>query len=303
MKKLLLSLFAIASVLMFSGCSEQVPPAHYGKKLTPDGYLPEVLPPGKHWIGFRESLIMLDGSTHIANPTITVTMKDVNKDGSPRPGLEMDFGVSLRYKLKDDPSVINTIFNDIVVSNNMLTGDEVYNVYGRVIVENRAREILAKYTPEEALANRKTINVALEKEIRSAFSSKPLKVSDIVITSMNLPKVIKDRIKKNKDKELKLAEAQAQQAIDLAQRDNEIILAQKEAEKRLIDAEASAAENKALNKGLSDKVLDLRKLEIQKIYASAWHECMSSGKCGQNTIFMPFEAMQSQGAQMRMYQK
>ena len=49
---------------------------------------------------------------------------------------------------------------------------------------------------------------------------------------------------------------------------------------------------------------DIRFLEIQRIYAEAWLECMrSEGKCGSNTVYMPFEAVQTTGANIRMFQK
>ena len=114
---------------------------------------------------------------------------------------------------------------------------------------------------------------------------------------------IEDRIKANKDKELKMAEAEAQQAIDVAKRDNEIILAQKEAEKRIIDAKAAAAENRLLKEGLDEKVLRLRDIEVRQKYADAGVICMQTEKCGDNTIFMPMESFSNPGAQMRMYSK
>lgn len=294
----------IFGVIVYYKFLQKVEPAQYGKKLTPSGYLPEVLEPGNHYIGFREELIRLDGSSHLISIPLSVTMKDTNVDGSSRIGLEMEFEVSLRYKLKSNAEIINVIFNDLQIKDNYLSGEQVFEVYGKTIVLNKVREILSTYTPEEALANRETISNRVSIEMKEVFKNKPLDVYDVIIPRMILPQLIQDRISANKERELRLAEAQAQQRIDLEKRDNEIILAQKEAEKRLIDAQAAGAENKILNEGLTDKVLELRKLELQKIYAEAWRSCMESeGKCGSNTIFMPFEAMQSTGAQMRMYQK
>lgn len=302
MKKYVLGLIMV-SMLGLTACSK-VEPAHYGKKLTGSGYLPEVLEPGKYFKWPWESIVKLDASTHMVELPLGVTMRDENSDGSSRIGLDMDFSVALRYKMRSDPQVINTMFNDIVVQDNYLSGEKVFETYGRVIVENKVRELLSRYTPEEALNNREFISSKLSEDLDKAFASKPISIQDVVISKMVLPPVIVKRINSNKDRELSLAQAQAQQRIDLEERSNQIVLAQKEAEKRLIDAQAASAENKELNSGLTDNVLALRKLEIQKVYADAWKACMlDEGKCGSNTVYMPFEAMQSTGANVRMYAK
>ena len=92
LKILLLSL----AVFIFSGCMEKIAPAEYGKKISGSGYSPELLTTGRHFIGPFESLIILDASTNIEYIDFGVTMKDTNRDGSARIGLEMQFEVSLR---------------------------------------------------------------------------------------------------------------------------------------------------------------------------------------------------------------
>lgn len=302
MKKLTLIL-TIMLAFIFTGCMEKIKPAEYGKIYSGAGYSPELLTTGRHFIWPLQTLVILDASTHMQYLDFGVTMKDTNRDGSARIGLEMQFQISLRYKIRNDKTVINTMFNDIKIEDNHLSGQKVFAIYGENLVLNKAREVLSLYTPEEALSNREAITIKVANEITTMFANKPIEVSDILITKMIVPTVIEDRIKANKDKELKMAEAEAQQAIDVARRDNEIILAKKEAQKRIIDAKAAAEENRLLKEGLDEKVLKLRDIEVRQKYADAWTACMQTEKCGDNTIFMPMESISSTAAQMRMYQK
>lgn len=300
MKTLLLAAFA---VVYLAGCSEQIPPGHKGKILGPSGYNPEVLGEGRHWVGIREQLVLLDLTTNRNDIRMTVTMNDYDGDKNARPGLDMEFILSFRYRLRDNADVINTMFHDIKVDvRTGVTANAVYSVYAKPVIETAFRDVVSKYTPEEALANRASVNEAVSLEIQKRLVRLPIEVSDVVVTKMVLPKTIIDRIKANKDKELQIAQEQAQQAIDLTKRENSIVLAQKDAERNLIDAQAAAAQNKELQRGLSDQVLHLRELEIQKIYAEAFAKRFENSVQG-DTVFMPYEAMQSPGAQMRAFSK
>ena len=67
----------ILSVIVYYKFLQKVEPAQYGKKLTPSGYLPEVLEPGNHYIGFREELIRLDGSSQWEIRQTAIAMKEL----------------------------------------------------------------------------------------------------------------------------------------------------------------------------------------------------------------------------------
>jgi hypothetical protein len=297
MKKLL-AIVAAISLLNLTGCTESVPPAHYGKIHGVNGYSKELLSVGRHTVWGRDNLVLLDASTHVYENPVMVTMKDVNPDGSPRPGLEMQFAVKFRYKMKPDAEIIDTMFNDIKVADGYLGAETIYGIYGDPIIDQKSRELLSRYTPEEALANREIISKEMGKELTTALRRAPIEVSDVVVSKMVLPKVIKDRINKNKDRELALAEENAKQAIKLAKQNNEIVLANKRAERELIDAKSLAAQNVALGKSATPEVIRLRELAIQEIYANAVSEGMA--KDG-NTTFLPFQAMGNTGAQVRMF--
>lgn len=293
---------AIVAV-MLTGCYERVPPGHKGKILGPSGYSPELLSEGRHWEGWREDLVLLDLTTTKASMPMEVTMKDYDSEGNVRAGLGMNFELSFRYRLRDDASIINTMFSDIKVDPSVgVTAHMVYNVYADALVQTAFRDVMSQFTPEEALANRAHINVMVSEEVQKQLKGSPIEVSNTVVTRMTLPETIKKRIKTNKDRELQLAEEEAQQAIELAKRVNSIVLARKDAERNLIDAQAASEQNRELQKGLNAEVLRLRELELQKIYAEAFAKRFANSSEG-DTVFMPYEALTSTGSQVRMFQK
>ena len=285
------------------GCTETVPPAHLGKILNPDGYSPEVLTTGRHSVWGRDSLVLLDMSTNVNNQPIGVTMMDYDTDGKPRAGLEMGFVLSYKYRLKNDTKIINAMFNDIKVNADTgIDSAQILSLYGSAIITTATRDVLSKFTPEEALANRGVVNQKVGLEIVKRLESSPLDISNVVITKMQLPDLIKKRIATNKDRELKLAEEKALQAIEKEKRTNAIALARQDATRDLIIAKSAAKQNIELNKGLTPEVLRLRELRIQEMYAEAVKERMSVPQAG-DTVFMPFAAVGETGANMRMFAK
>ena len=300
MKKLLVVLLGIG-ILSLASCGYQsVPPGHKGKVLGVSGYSPELLGEGRHLMIGYDNIVLLDLTTNVANQNLSVTMNDTDTDGNSRAGLTMDFQTSFRYRLKADPEIVNTMFHDLKVDpQSGVTAPVVFQTYTAPLIVTVFRDVVSQFSPEEAMANRAKINEVLGKEVQKRLKGNPIEVSNVVITKMVLPPIIKKRIQTNKDRELQIAEEQAQQAIELVKRENAIILARKEAERNLIDAQAASAQNKALRNGLDDKVLRLRELEIQKIQADAVMARMSSGVAG-DVVFMPYDAMSTTAGQMRI---
>ena len=301
MKNIFKLMIAAIALSMVVGCAEKVPPGHKGKILGVNGYNAELLGEGRHTVWGRDSLVLLDLTTNRRSLPLKVTMNDFDADGKPRPGLGMDFVLQFRYRLRDNEKVINTMFHDLKIDPQAgVTAKAVYGMYANAIVETAFRDVLSQFTPEGALANRATVNQKVGAEIQKRLKSNPIEASDIVVTKMVLPKVISDRLIANKNKELELAEEEAKQAIALTKRTNGIALARKDAERDFIDAQSASAQNKELNKGLSDKVLELRRLRIAEIYANAFGERIANGAQG-DTVIMPYEAMSSNAGQMRAF--
>jgi len=302
MKKFAL-LMAVFATLILSGCADQVPPGHKGKIMGKAGYNPEVLKEGRYRIWGYDELVLLDMTTNLANRTMSVRMNDRDSGGLSRPGLDMDFVLAYRYRLRDNVDVINTMFHDIKVDPKTgVTAHEILRVYADSVIESTFRDVIGTYEPEEVLANRAVVGKKFSEALSTKMQNNPIELSDVMIKSMTLPKTISDKIDETKKKELDIIKEQANQAIELVKRNNLKVLASKQAEIDLVTARSVAEQNKELSKGLSDTVLELRRLDIAKIQAEAFAKRMEVPQEG-DSIIIPYEALSNIGAQSRMMAK
>lgn len=309
MRKLILSLIAVATMVFMSGCEYQtIPPGYVGKIIDNNGIHPEIIEPSRVkldvWGLNKERLIYIDVSTVHRPADVKVIMADrhttKNGDIQQRIGLDMDFIVNVRYRLRDDEDTINAMLKDMRLSSDVsvIKAEEIYNKYGNMIIGRVAREILGQYTPEEILDSLDEINKSLHASVQKAFQSTPLIAAEVSLGPITLPNVITARIQKNKDTELKEAERLAQQKIDLLDKQNEIELARQQAVREEIDARSLANQNAILAKSITPEVLRLRELAIREKEIEMMRDSLVKGN---STVFIPYGAVDSAGAQFRMY--
>ena len=305
MKKLFLVMMVTAA-LFLQGCSSAVvPPGYVGKKVSTSGVQPDIYEQGKHFSGIFTRMILINTSSELRQAPVKVIMADYNvSDGeeTQRIGLEMDFIVNVRYRIKDDPNVINAMLRDMSIDDetSKITAEQMYHKYGNMVVGQVTREVLGKYTPEEVLHNLEDINKALYAGVKEKLDKTPLTTSNVSLGPITLPAVITKRINANKDTELSEVQARAQQKIDILQKQNEIELARQQALREEIDAQSMANQNKILNQSITPEVLELRRLQIREKEIAMMAEF---GRGDNSTIFIPYGEKDSVGAQMRMYQK
>lgn len=302
-KKLTLAA-AISGILLTAGCSK-VPPAHYGKILSGEGYTEELYPVGKYFIAPWKDLVLLEGSVQTITIPMKVTM--VERQDGPNdtvitvPGVDMNFTLALRYSIDPDEKIIQTMFNSLTIDPKTgVKALQVFNLYAKDIVFATFRSIVGEMTPEEAFANRELISKKFGEEAGKRLAKTPIKLQLALVRDIKLPMVIVQRIEATKDRELQQAQENEQQKIELIKMNNAITLEEKESQRKLVAAEGDAEANAALSEGLDSKVLALRELEIRKIYANAFAKRMAVPTKG-DTVFLPFESLNTTGASVRMF--
>lgn len=306
MKKLILA-GLLATLALLTGCSEPIPPGYIGKIITKEGVTPEIYGVGRATVTGRDRLVLLETSSVRRAAPVRVIMADrvTNEAGEleHRIGLEMDFKVNVRYRLRTDAKVINAMLQDMRLDSSVhsIGVQQVYDKYGNMVVGRVAREVLGKYTPEEVLGHLPEINQTLDAHIKAALKDSPLHIASVSLGPVQLPKVITDRINANKDTELSEAQRRAQQKIDLLEKQNEIELATQQAVREEVDAQSLANQNRILNASITPEVLRLRELQIREREIDMMREALVKGKA--NTVFIPYGAVDSAGAQFRMFQK
>lgn len=307
MKKILTILCISALAFVATGCSKQIPPGYVGKIVSAQGVQPEIHGPGYTREWYRERLILLQTSSELKQAKVNVIMADPFIDSTgetaSRIGLDMDFIVNIRYRLRSDDNVITSMLKDMKLDDKVteISVGQIYNKYANMVVGRVYREVLGKYTPEQVLGHLEEINATLDAKIKEALNSSPLVVSSVSLGPISLPDVITARVRANKDTELSEAQKRAQQKIDLLDKQNEIELARQQAVRERIDAQSLAEQNKILNASITKEVLRLRELQIREKEIAMMEKSLTSGN--NNTVFVPYGAIDNPGAQMRMFQK
>lgn len=150
-------------------------------------------------------------------------------------GLNIKVELSFRFRPKADK--IGYLHDEI--------GPDYLERIIRPEIRSATREIIGKYLPEELYSSkRETIQVEIFERTSQAMQDKHLFLDAVLIREVALPQTLKDAI------ERKLKEEQASLEYDF-RLDKE----RKEAERKIIEAQAKAEANRILTKSLSDKIL------------------------------------------------
>jgi len=255
--------------------------------LTAQGYQDEVLPPGRKAVYMFQTLVLLDMSTQTFTESMTVILSD---------RLELDFDVRFRARLRNEPQIINAMFNDIKVErdNPYLGLDTAYRTYAQMIVQNKARVVLNRYSSEEVYQNYALISDELGAEIGPALRGTPLSLENVIINNIAFPDVVTRAIEVAKERELDIQRERAQNEIDLLRKENDRRLAEAEYQTRMTRAKTIRDENRTIAEGISPAPLEFRRLEVQQAFAE------QAGLDG-NFTFMPVEALYTPGGNMRVY--
>ena len=277
---------ALIIITLFTvGCSwEVVPPATKGKILTTSGYSPDVLEPGKYTLWGRDTLVTLETNPSTYKEVVNVVLADK---------LTLMVDIRFRGRIAGTEKVINAMFNDIKPGDdNVVSFNEVYAIYGKMAVRNKTREIISTYNVEDVHKNYSRLSGEVGAVLTEVLKGTPLEISDVALGSIKYPDVVTQAIDAAKGRELAIKKEEAQAAIDLVKKKNERLLAEADYQIDITKAKAIRDKNKIIGQGVTPELLKLRALEVQEAMA----------KNG-SAVFMPYEAMGSTGAQMRMFQK
>lgn len=287
MKTFAKALSCVLAAVLLTGCSvEQIPPAHQGKILSTDGYSPDTIAPSRVWLWGFDKLVLVETATNTFKEPMTVLLSD---------RLELQFDVRGRVRLAKDDRIVQSMFNDLTPK--WETGNvgrvsvaAVYAKYGQMIVRNKSREVLSAYNIDDVHSSYPELSKQLFDSLTAAFKGTPLHVSDVAIGKIAFPKVVTDAVGQQKEREIAIGRERAQVEIELTKKRGEEQLAEADYRIRLLKAKTIRDENLMVSEGVSDRYLAYRQLEVQ--------EAMAQNGAA---VFMPYEAMQSIGAQMRMF--
>jgi len=286
MKKILVSISLIATMLLTTGCWETVPQGTKGKVLDREGFHPEVYPPSQVTVGLHGNLVLVETVTHTVNEKVTVRMKD-----------DMNLVAQIRFQLRmgEKPKSLNAVFNDIKPNKSgTISLKQVYNVYGKMLVNKIAREVLSQYNIGDVNDNFNHISADIYQRTLKSFKPTPLIITDVALGKLDYPDVIDRAIEAAAKRELEIKQAQADVQVRLTELKGKEKVAEGEYRIKMQEAKRIKDYNKAIADGITPELLELRKLEVQQELVNA------IGKGDTTTIFVPYSALGTTGLQNRV---
>lgn len=307
MKKLCLIGLLVTLMFTLAGCSDPVPPGYVGKKVGTEGVQPELYPVGRVYMGLfnYDRLVLIETASVLRPAPLSVIMADryVDEDGveQVRPGAKMEFQLNVRYRVNPDDKVITAALKDMKLNGKVIGAEDFYAKYGAIAVGQVGREVLGKYTPREVMKNLDAINATLLAELNDELQGTPLILSKAALGPFSLPNAIQSQIDENLRTEESKVKKQAEQEIALLDKQNDIALAEQQAIREEVDARSLANQNDIIKRSITPEVLRLRELQIREREILMMEKALANGK--NNTVFIPYGAVDNPGAQMRMFQK
>jgi regulator of protease activity HflC (stomatin/prohibitin superfamily) len=204
--------------------------------------------PGEKGVLFKKFSGGLDKETiysqgfHVVAPWNTMYIYDVRVDESlevmdvlSKNGLNIT--VELSYRFNPDPSKIGNLHDEI--------GKDYIERIIRPEIRSATREVIGQYLPEELYSTkREAIQEEIFNKTSSSILQKNIILDAVLIRSVQLPTKLKEAI------EQKLQEEQL-----AFQYEFKLDRERKEAEIKIIEAQAKADANRILNASLTDKIL------------------------------------------------
>ena len=274
----LLVLMALAAIMIFTGCGQDIPPGYVGMVKTRDGLTGILEPPGYVTCWGRDKMVLIEN----AEKTYTETMDILCADD-----LNFSFDLKIRCRPKttngeDMKSILNRMGSNITWNGDtgVLQNIHFYNTYLQPVARASARAVVRQHETTAINKNSEAILGQISETIMSKQGDEtPLEVTMIESSNYDYPDVITEAVMKKRQKEIQIQEEEASQAIKMLQEKNEQDIAlldadnrQKLAEKmkivRAAEAEAEAVYNDLLTKSLTEEYLRLREIEAKVILYS-----------------------------------
>jgi len=284
-------ILCLASILFLASCGRgpivEVPPAHVGKRSTPNGLDKKIIQPSKFrlayipvGVGVGDSLILAQASDYPTKEEMQVFM--------PKDQLNLTLEVRGTFAISNDKKNINKIFARIPPKKKehrvyIITMDRVYKTYAKPIIRETTRSIMTKYSIFEIMSNRDIIGKKLAKTIQAKLKNTPIKTIYFGFANIQPPEVVVKAQEAAKKREIAIKEAENDKLVKLKQAEAAYEVAIKQQQVDLKEAETQVLVNKKLTEGVNQAFVIQRSLKALEKLAT-----------NNNTVFfLPMEAMKN----------
>lgn len=176
-------------------------------------------------------------------------------------------GLTLAINHRIQPDTIISIYRNL--------GPDYTNTVLKPMVEEWTKAVLAKYSAESVISNRVQVAKELDEILKAKMAEKQVIVSDIAITNFEFsPQFLKAV------EEKQIAEQEAKRATNLVEK------VKKEAEQKILQAQAEAQSLRLQREVVSDNLIKLRQVEAQIKAIEKWDGRMPNYMAGGELPFV-----------------
>ena len=204
----------------------------------------------------------------------------------------MSFDVRFTLSVDDSAASIESIFSRVTTQDGKISVDKIYGTYGKPIIRERVRSVVAKYSIQEMVSSREAINAEVYTAVTSALKGTPIKVKRLAFGDMQFPDVITKAKEDAAERRELIKQAEAQKQIELVKLQTELEKAKAQRAIRRERAETVAEENAITAKSVTPEYMKYKTLEVLEQMAA-----------NGNTVFLPMSALDELGLQQRMFAK
>lgn len=168
----------------------------------------------------------------------------------------------------------------------IITVDEVYEIYGKQLVMNTAREIISTYNVDDLPKNYKRVTTELYNALVEKFKSVPMDISDVTIGQIDYPEVVEQSIKTATQRRMAIEKEEAEVQIKLTEAKGREELAEAEYRIKMMEAKRIRDYNAMTAKGITKDLLELRKLELREKELDKWNGQLPTTLMGGNVLII-----------------
>jgi hypothetical protein len=265
------SALALAATLMV-GCGEkvEVPPGHFAKLLTKDGYQEEMIPASKFrlpaCVTYCDRLVVVDGTDRPYSEEMEIFI----------PSDKLKIGIQLKATLSVDPKRVNPLFGSLpqvaeTTQFSNITAQSIYNTYAQQIMLAEVRAYLTQYTIAEITSNNDKINTDIQVILQKSMEKNtPFNVKYAGITKFSLPPIITQAQENSAKRREAIQQEEAQLAVSKVQLERELQEAKLQRQIEKEKAETESIKIQAQAQAVTSQTIRMKELEVEQIKAEKW---------------------------------
>jgi regulator of protease activity HflC (stomatin/prohibitin superfamily) len=269
--KTMLVLLAI-SLVTACGTRVEVPPAHYGKIMTKDGYREGVVGTSKFRLdpcmAYCDKLVLLNVSDQAYTENMEIFI----------PADKLKLKIAVRVNLLVDRKGAESLFDSLPPQAegnserlSSIGRDVAYKTYAQQIIMTETREYLSKFSIAQISSSLEMINSDLRKILSKSLSAgTPFAVRYVGITDIKYPDIITSAQENAAKRREEIQQEEARLEVSRVQLERNLQEAQLQRKIDVEKATADAEADRVRSMAITPAVIRLRELEVQQTLASKW---------------------------------